>query len=99
MTISTCSGTFNHFFQWFSLTHFEHCRRGNDEYNPVKEVRAHCYCAFFRACHAYVMHHKTTKVNKHGIEPVFDPHSGKGSFVASWDSCGPRSSRKCRAMT
>ena len=30
---------------------------------------------------------------------VFDPRSGKGSLVASWDSCGPRSSRKCHALT
>ena len=24
----------------------------------IKDVRAHCYCAFFRACHALVMHRR-----------------------------------------
>ena len=27
----------------------------------VKDVRAHCYCAFFRACHAHVMDRRPRK--------------------------------------
>ena len=43
--------------------------------------------AHFFAHVAHIMDHeghegKQMKVNKHGIEPVFDPPSGKGSLVA-----------------
>ena len=34
----------------------------------IKDIHAHCYCAFFRACHALVMHPWPRKLNKHGIE-------------------------------
>ena len=26
--------------------------------NLLKDVRTHCYCAFFRTCHAHVMHRR-----------------------------------------
>ena len=47
----------------------------------LKDVRAHCYCAFFRACQAHVVHRRPPKQNRHGIELESEPRSGKGIAV------------------
>ena len=64
-----------------------------------KDVRAHCYCAFFRACHAHVMHRRSRRQTNMATSQCLILARAKESLVASWDSCRPRFSRKCHAMT